>query len=67
MSESPNNNNDNKKIKFNNFGKMGPNKDPNDNNVMKNLMIWLILIAGIFSVFIFTQNVGSQYHPVKFT
>lgn len=69
MAESQNNSdnsNKNKKDPFDEFRKMSDGKMP-PANFMRNMMLWFVLAAGIFIVYVFMQ--GNQKHewPVSYT
>lgn len=62
MSESPQNRNNNSdKGNKKNDGKMPPS------NVIRTLMLWLALVAGIFSIYILTQNTDAGHIPVSYS
>jgi len=67
VSNSQFNNDDKNKDKnpFSDFNKMGDGKNPN--NMMRNLMLWLIIITGIFTVYIFSQGSGTTYTTISYT
>ncbi|MFW6276725.1 MAG: ATP-dependent metallopeptidase FtsH/Yme1/Tma family protein, partial [Bacteroidota bacterium] len=63
MSENSNKNNN--KNKFNNFSKFdGKGPQP---NIFRNMMLWLILAAGIFAVYVMMQGTQKQEWPVSYT
>lgn len=69
MSNSPNKDNKNKDFnKFNPFGdfnKQGSGK--NQNNFARNMLIWMLLAAGLFSVYVITQAAPKAEWPITFT
>ena len=69
MSNSPNKDNKNKDFnKFNPFGdfnKQGSGK--NQNNFARNMLIWMLLAAGLFSVYVITQAAPKADWPITFT
>lgn len=69
MSESQNNSdnsNKNKKDPFDEFRRMGDGKMP-PANFMRNMMLWFVLAAGIFIVYVFMQGNQKQEWPVTYT
>lgn len=59
---SQNNKNENKNPNSNRGGEKIP-----PNNIFRNLMLWLALVAGIFSIYIFTQSANQGYVPVSYS
>jgi cell division protease FtsH len=69
MAESQNsgdNKNKNKKDPFDDFRKIGDGKMP-PANFMRNMMLWFVLAAGIFIVYVFMQGNQKQEWPVSYT
>jgi len=69
MAESQNNGDNSKKNKkdpFDELRKMGDGKMP-PANFMRNMMLWFVLAAGIFIVYVFMQGNQKQEWPVTFT
>jgi cell division protease FtsH len=65
MSDSQNKgDSNNKKDPFNEFRKIGDGKMP-PGNLMRNLMLWFVIAAGIFIVYMFMQ--GTQRHEWTIT
>jgi cell division protease FtsH len=72
MSDDNNNKNNNNKDdkKFNPFGefnKLGGSGGGPQNKFMRNMMLWLIIAAGIFSIYIITQTNQKPEWPVSYT
>ena len=63
MADSPNNDND--KNKFNPFGDF--NKGGPQNKFFRNFILWMIIIAGFFSVYVFMQGAHKSEWPVSYT
>ncbi len=63
MADSPNNDND--KNKFNPFGDL--NKGGPQNKFFRNFILWMIIIAGFFSVYVFMQGAHKSEWPVSYT
>lgn len=51
---------------FDDFRKIGDGKLPN-NNFTRNIMIWFVLLAGLFIVYVFMQSSHKQEWPVSYT
>lgn len=69
MAESQNNSdnsNKNKKDPFDELRKIGDGKMP-PANFMRNMMLWFVLAAGIFIVYVFMQGNQKQEWPVSYT
>ncbi len=67
MAESQNSDNNNKKKDpFDEFRKIGDGKMP-PANFMRNMMLWFVLAAGIFIVYVFMQGNQKQEWPVSYT
>ncbi|MDT3739783.1 MAG: ATP-dependent zinc metalloprotease FtsH [Candidatus Kapabacteria bacterium] len=69
MAESQNNgdnSNKNKKDPFDELRKLGDGKMP-PANFMRNMMLWFVLAAGIFIVYVFMQGNQKQEWPVSYT
>lgn len=69
MSESPKKqeNKDKKNNPFGDFKKFGESGNSPQNNMMRNMMVMLILAAGLFSFYIFMQANQKQEWPVTYT
>lgn len=69
MSDSPNNDNrnrDNKKFNpFNEFQRQTNGK--NQNNLLRNILLWFLLAGGLFSVYFITQATPKAEWPITFT
>ena len=67
MSDSQNKgDSNNKKDPFNEFRKIGDGKLP-PGNLMRNLMLWFVIIAGILIVYVFMQNTQKHEWTIKYT
>lgn len=70
MSDTPgNNDNKNKDFrKFNPFNDMNRNGDNNpQNKFIRNMLLWLIIAAGLFSIYIFSQGTNRGEWEVSYT
>ncbi len=69
MSDSPgkkdDNNNDFKKM--NPFGDFGKNGNNQQNKFFRNMLLWVVIAAGLFSVYVFTQGNQRGEWPVNYT
>ncbi len=61
-----NDKNDKKFNPFGDFNKMGGPGGP-QNKFMRNMMLWLIIAAGIFSIYVITQTNQKAEWPVSYT
>lgn len=66
MAEQNNNNDKKDPLKDFKVGKSGDNNQ-NNNNFMKNITIWLVLVAAILSIYILMEGGETNYTPVSYT